>query len=177
MNKCECFFLHLLSILEGNHSHLMYDKGVLGCNAKGLTKKMLRQLWVISESILQTDVQHWQVTSAKTRMLIFQAYLSFKNIPKAILEVLGLIQWKVYKPFHELGRCEVRSHGLVMFTLYRERVAVCNPRRAVRALQSGGFTVKGDFHISHKLSQFQIYRLPYKVFSQIYHKNVSGKWQ
>lgn len=44
----------------------MYDKGVLRRNAEGLAKETFCQLGVVSESILQTDVQHGQVTSAQT---------------------------------------------------------------------------------------------------------------
>lgn len=61
------FFLnHLLSILEGNHSYLMYDKGVFRRDAEGLAKETFCQLGVVSESVLQTNVKHGQVTSAQT---------------------------------------------------------------------------------------------------------------
>lgn len=57
---------NLLSILEGNHSYLMYDEGVLGGDAQGLAEETFSQLRVVCKAILQTDVQHRQVTAAQT---------------------------------------------------------------------------------------------------------------
>lgn len=45
-------------------------------------------------------------------------------------------------PFHQLCSGEVGGHGLVVLTLHSKRMAVSNPCRAVRPLQSGGFALR-----------------------------------
>lgn len=66
----------------------MYDKGVLRRNAEGLAKETFCQLGVVSESILQTDVQHGQVTAAQTGSQIFFFFFVW---PKLEVNILVLI--------------------------------------------------------------------------------------
>lgn len=51
----------------------------------------------------------------------------------------------MHLPFHQLCSSEVGSHGLVMLALHCKRMAIGDPRRTVRPLQSGGFAT-GDIH-------------------------------
>ena len=54
-----------LSILKGNHCHLMYDKWVLWSDAKSLAEETLSQLGIVGQAVLQADVEHREVTTGQ----------------------------------------------------------------------------------------------------------------
>lgn len=161
----------------------MYDKGIFRCDAEGLAKETFCQLGVVSESILQTNVEHGQVTSVQTgSQKVFFFSLMALPISKHTSHTRGKYScpseynchkyYKVYKPFHELGSSKVSSHGLIVLALHSKRVTVCYPCRSVCALQRGCFTVEGDFGVNHNKFRWQKYCYHYETFSQIYHKNM-----
>ncbi len=47
-----------LSILKGNHCHLMYDERVLWSDTQSLAEETFGQLGVVGQTVLQADVQH-----------------------------------------------------------------------------------------------------------------------
>lgn len=79
-----------LSILKSNHGHLVNDKWVLRSDAQRLTEETLGQLGIVGQAVLQTDVQHWQMTPGKRRCGIneqgskrtYQKVIAQNNNPK-----------------------------------------------------------------------------------------------
>lgn len=51
-----------LAIVEGNDTDLMQDKGVGGRDRESLAEETVSQLEVTGQSVLQADIENWQMT-------------------------------------------------------------------------------------------------------------------
>ena len=61
--KVILIFSFLLAIVECDDPNLVQDKGVRGCDGQRLTEEAVSQLKVTGQSILEANVEDWQMTA------------------------------------------------------------------------------------------------------------------